>query len=239
MHNYRRDEMSGGARVSGTGKGVDGDEANTNRERADGRLQTMERSSHSIFVDNLPHDVARATLYKIFGWAGSMVDVYVSRKKRKGSSTQFAFVRFNAKGGVIWAVQKLNGVCIRTKRMVVTASDYARYQPWRRDERAEGSRRDAIGGISDNGKHMQWKQMPGRNGDRIIQRTQGDAEDGGTTSGNDRKVIEVEPVLAMQDMLKRSIVVEFVEPIRYRKMMEKVKEDWKGPGGIEGRHGGS
>ncbi|MED6115784.1 hypothetical protein PIB30_094023, partial [Stylosanthes scabra] len=68
----------------------------------------VERKSHTVFVDGLPHDIAKASLYKIFGWAGEVVDIYVSRKRRRESNRPFVFVRFGSKGGAERAVQKIN-----------------------------------------------------------------------------------------------------------------------------------
>ncbi|MED6119060.1 hypothetical protein PIB30_008279 [Stylosanthes scabra] len=60
----------------------------------------LEVRSHTVFVDGLPNDIAKRTLYKIFGWAGYVTDIYVSRKKRRGTNKLFAFVR-GLKGLVI------------------------------------------------------------------------------------------------------------------------------------------
>ncbi|MED6173315.1 hypothetical protein PIB30_058185 [Stylosanthes scabra] len=59
----------------------------------------MEEVSDTIFVDNLPCEIARGTLFKIFGREGNVVDVYVSRKCRKESSLPFAFLRYDSRGG--------------------------------------------------------------------------------------------------------------------------------------------
>ncbi|MDV3200589.1 MAG: RNA-binding protein, partial [Pigeon pea little leaf phytoplasma] len=88
----------------------------------------VERGSHTIFVDNLPSNITKGMLYKIFGWAGNVVDVYVSRKGRKGTSSPFAFIRYDAKGGAERAIGNLHGVCIGTKRMEVAAARFNRFQ---------------------------------------------------------------------------------------------------------------
>ncbi|MED6173750.1 hypothetical protein PIB30_062593 [Stylosanthes scabra] len=71
-------------------KGSGGRIVTTARTRAD--WNETERKTHTIFVDGLPHDVAKMTLFKVFGWAGGVVDIYVSRKKRRGSNRPFAFI---------------------------------------------------------------------------------------------------------------------------------------------------
>ncbi|MED6186804.1 hypothetical protein PIB30_070256 [Stylosanthes scabra] len=59
--------------------------------------------------------------------ARTVTDVYVSRKRRKGTSRPFAFVRFDAKGGAERAVRKMNGVCIGSKRMIVKMASFGKY----------------------------------------------------------------------------------------------------------------
>ncbi|MED6119820.1 hypothetical protein PIB30_015116 [Stylosanthes scabra] len=73
------------SRRKGSSYGVD------EADRDNWKWTQMEKKSHTVFVDGLPHDIAKLTLFRIFGWIGGVVDIYVSRKKRRGSNMPFAF----------------------------------------------------------------------------------------------------------------------------------------------------
>ncbi|MED6171259.1 hypothetical protein PIB30_039157 [Stylosanthes scabra] len=88
--------------------------------------EKVEQDSHTISMDKLPHDIAKRTLFKIFEWAGTVVDVYVSKKTRKISKQPFAFVHFDAKEGALRAVERMNGVHVGTWRMEVRLARYQR-----------------------------------------------------------------------------------------------------------------
>ncbi|MED6147793.1 hypothetical protein PIB30_047052 [Stylosanthes scabra] len=63
---------------------------------------------------------------RIFGWVGNVIDVYISRKRRRRAKVPFTFVRFNSKGEAERAIQKMNGVSIGTKKMVVKLASFGR-----------------------------------------------------------------------------------------------------------------
>lgn len=49
---------------------------------------------HTLFIDNLPSNMSNLWLYQIFKNEGSVVDAFVSKKKRKNNNQSFGFVRF-------------------------------------------------------------------------------------------------------------------------------------------------
>ncbi|MED6110421.1 hypothetical protein PIB30_042727 [Stylosanthes scabra] len=116
-------------------------------ERGVSKWRDIERSSYSVFVDGLPQETAKGTLFKIFGWASLVTDVYISRKRRKGTNKLFAFVRFDSRGGAERAVTKLNSTFIGTARMAVKLAVFQRRemagnQRWNhrgRDERSDST----------------------------------------------------------------------------------------------------
>ncbi|XLQ99389.1 hypothetical protein S83_065588 [Arachis hypogaea] len=113
----RRSRRLGGTKVEVRDKWA-GDQKN--------KWENIKRNSHSVFVNNLPWEIAKGTLFKAFGFVGVVTDIYISRKKRRGIASPFAYVRFDAKGGAETAVYKLNGVCIGSKWMTVTHTSFNR-----------------------------------------------------------------------------------------------------------------
>ncbi|MED6185862.1 hypothetical protein PIB30_061104 [Stylosanthes scabra] len=79
-----------------------------------------------LFVDNLPKHVTKRFLYWEFGRYGSVVDVYISRKKRKTKSCPFAFIRYDAYGGAVRAREGLHGSFMVGKPITVKVSMYER-----------------------------------------------------------------------------------------------------------------
>ncbi|MED6123435.1 hypothetical protein PIB30_049167 [Stylosanthes scabra] len=57
----------------------------------------IENQAHSLFVDNLLDNISRRELFVEFGKDGFVVDVFVSRKKRRNIVGLFAFVWFDGK----------------------------------------------------------------------------------------------------------------------------------------------
>ena len=55
----------------------------------------LEAISFTVFVDNLPKDMSKGWLWQIFQFEGEVVDIFMSWKKRKSSTSPFAFVRFS------------------------------------------------------------------------------------------------------------------------------------------------
>ena len=64
----------------------------------------LEEVGYTIFVDHFPDSMTRSWLWQLFGHARKVVDVLISRKKRKTSSAPFAFVRFATRKEVEQAI---------------------------------------------------------------------------------------------------------------------------------------
>ena len=86
----------------------------------------LEHVSHTLFVDNLPHSMSRDWLWQLFHHEGKVVDVYVSWKKRKATSTPFAFVRFAHLADAQKAIQNMNGLEIRGMKLEVSMAEHKR-----------------------------------------------------------------------------------------------------------------
>ncbi|MED6182518.1 hypothetical protein PIB30_029136 [Stylosanthes scabra] len=178
---------------------------NRSFNRKEQEWNEIERMSHTVFVDGLPNDIAKVSLYRIFWWAGNVVDIYVSRKKRNKSNRPFAFVRFDARGGVVRVVEKLNGTFVGTARMTVKHATFLRQE--------------------NASKVYQEKENDGMMG---MQPETKEMETG-------RKSIEVTADPTLMDILKQSVVAESIETIRFGLVKEQIAEKWEGPGEVECR----
>ncbi|CAO2841488.1 unnamed protein product [Amaranthus hypochondriacus] len=83
-------------------------------------------SPTTLFVDNLPHGMAREWLSDIFAEFGRVEDVYISKKVRKSKKDDFAFVRFRRWRDAEAAISKLNGLLVKGKMLTVSLAKYNR-----------------------------------------------------------------------------------------------------------------
>ena len=67
----------------------------------------------SRFVDNLPRSMDKEWLWQLFQFEGSVVDAYISYKKRKNIENRFGFVRFKKIEEVRQAIKSLHGMEIK------------------------------------------------------------------------------------------------------------------------------
>ncbi|XLR60797.1 hypothetical protein HN51_004066 [Arachis hypogaea] len=185
------------------------------------KWENIKRNSHSVFIDNLPWEISKGTLFKAFGWVGAVTDIYISRKKRRGIASPFAFVRFDAKGRAERAVQKLNGVCIGSKRMTVTHACFTR--GLRRQKEQQGVWRSKKKTDIDNVRRC--KEIAHNQESLSV----------AIKEKSDEEQIEVKISSTQAEMLKRSIVGENSKPIVFSKMMKSIREKWEGPGRVECR----
>ena len=86
----------------------------------------IERNSFNVFVDNLPLSMSKGWLFQLFGWAGKVTDIYMSRKQRKSSQNPFAFVRYASRFAAEKAICDLDGMVIRKCKMRVSKAKYGR-----------------------------------------------------------------------------------------------------------------
>ncbi|MED6123945.1 hypothetical protein PIB30_054372 [Stylosanthes scabra] len=119
-------------------------------------IHTKEWNTHTVFVDNLIPEITRGDLYRMFGWQGEVRDVFISRKTRRGTSSPFAFVRYDLAGGAERAARKLNGTVMRGRRVSVTHARFGRdqklqgvhrknHQGWERRDETEHNNRETTG----------------------------------------------------------------------------------------------
>ena len=62
--------------------------------RNDMASRKLELVSYSVFVDNLPQSMSKECSWQLFNHEGKVVDVFMCWKRRKVSSSPFAFVRY-------------------------------------------------------------------------------------------------------------------------------------------------
>ncbi|MED6119073.1 hypothetical protein PIB30_008586 [Stylosanthes scabra] len=141
----------------------------------------IERKSHTIFVDSLPHD-----------------------------------------RGAERAVEKLHGTFMGTVRMKVKHANF---------HRREGGRMDVSSGPKERELRKSYAPRVGAaKSDEIgnrIPTTNKECER--------RKSIEVRADPIQSDILKRSLMAESVETIRFGWIKEQIAEKWEGPGEVECR----
>ncbi|CAO2821105.1 unnamed protein product [Amaranthus hypochondriacus] len=81
----------------------------------------------TVFVDGLHMGMAKEWLFDMFSEYGRVMDVYISSKLRKYSKDAFGFVRYAKKEEAFLAINKLDGVEIKRKRIKVTLAKYNKY----------------------------------------------------------------------------------------------------------------
>ena len=80
----------------------------------------------SLFIDGLPWEMNWSWLLQIFIGEGEVSDVYVSHKRRRFNNSKFGFVRFKKLEEATNAINKLNGLWIRGRRIMVAFAKYGR-----------------------------------------------------------------------------------------------------------------
>nr|XP_025662041.1 serine/arginine-rich splicing factor 8-like [Arachis hypogaea] len=86
----------------------------------------LESESFTIFVDNLPGNVSKNELFHMFKWIGRINDIYLARKEKYGRIHLFAFIRYTTKGGILKAINEMNGMQLRSKEIFVGEAKYRR-----------------------------------------------------------------------------------------------------------------
>ena len=85
-----------------------------------------DRNVVTIFIDNLPEDMTRDWLLQLFKFEGTVVDVYLSHRRRKRYRTPFGFVRYRWKAEAVRAMEKLNGVVVRGCKIEISLAKFNR-----------------------------------------------------------------------------------------------------------------
>ena len=86
----------------------------------------LENISMAVFVDNLPSSMTSSWMWQLFSHEGQVIDVFLSRKRRSGNRTPFAFVRYVHKQDALRAIESMDGMVIKDKRIEVQEAKYKR-----------------------------------------------------------------------------------------------------------------
>ena len=78
----------------------------------------------SLFIDGLPWEMNWSWLMQIFREEGELSNVYVSHKRRHFNNSKFGFVRFKKLEEATNAINKLNCLWIRGRRVMVLFAKY-------------------------------------------------------------------------------------------------------------------
>ncbi|MED6211285.1 hypothetical protein PIB30_072225, partial [Stylosanthes scabra] len=198
--------------------------------RDDNDWKKLEREVHTMFVDGLPDRVTKRALYREFGLSGNVVDVYISWKQIRGVSCPFAFVRYDAKGGALRAIERKNGSSWEGRRILVKTADFRRMG---RDQRVQNPR------MKSNVRNEGMPENRNRRHDTILQTNDGD---GVCVAGCHRpepkkakRVVHVLPSLEQNDLLDRSALRESFQPIKFGNLVVNLENHWDEYGKIEVR----
>ncbi|MED6150000.1 hypothetical protein PIB30_067969 [Stylosanthes scabra] len=92
--------MSAGVRmVEASERGIHGEKSG---------YASVQRGREEVSLYQVFRVVTKRELYKEFEKDGYIMDVFVSRKKRKKTMSLFAFIRYNSYGGAMRAIDRLN-----------------------------------------------------------------------------------------------------------------------------------
>ncbi|MED6170456.1 hypothetical protein PIB30_031108 [Stylosanthes scabra] len=87
-------------------------------------LGYREVETHTIFVDGLPGIISKRELYKAFGRFGFISDIFISRKARRSGQGPFAFIRYNAYGGALKAIESMNDMDWQDNESLAKTANY-------------------------------------------------------------------------------------------------------------------
>ncbi|MED6186444.1 hypothetical protein PIB30_066752 [Stylosanthes scabra] len=190
------------------------------RSRENGKLENanyvtrdkwieIERRTYSIFVDNLLSHISKRFLFGEFGIHGKVVDVFISRKIRRGKEGVFAFIRFDSKEDAMRAIEVLDGSYISGKHMVV------------KEARVRKNRVKAQDSTS-------WRWTRKIDQERTNVEYQKIVEGMMPVTSKEKTKIrrEVEVMVAenQKELLNRSILAESFEPIRFGSVVKRLDE---------------
>lgn len=81
----------------------------------------------TVFVDGLHIKMAKEWLHDTFSEYGKVRDVYIASKVRKTNKDGFGFVRYERKEEALKAIDGLNGIMVKGKKMAVSMAKYDRF----------------------------------------------------------------------------------------------------------------
>ncbi|MED6109004.1 hypothetical protein PIB30_029612 [Stylosanthes scabra] len=188
----------------------------------DGKWFMMERENYSIFVDNLPTHISKRFLYREFSFHGNVVDVFISRKSRKGKVNMFAFIRYDSKGGAMRAIEKLDRSYIPGKVMTVKEAKY------RRNVKVDRGDKDSV---------KRWMRKPSNEYPTMGNQKE-DSEQRASLmkqQTKERRVMEVMVSEEQKEMLDKSILAESFEPIKFGLVVDQLNKIEEQYGKVEYR----
>ncbi|KAL7191426.1 hypothetical protein ACSBR2_023494 [Camellia fascicularis] len=86
--------------------------------------QTLTKGFFTVFLDDLPNSMDPKSLFSMFGKFGVVRDFFIPTKRRKGTGTQFEFVRYDCRVVTNMAIQKADGLWCDNKALRVKKADY-------------------------------------------------------------------------------------------------------------------
>ncbi|MED6217072.1 hypothetical protein PIB30_014275 [Stylosanthes scabra] len=207
-----------------------------------GVYNNMRRSHEShrnavftIFVDNLPPTVAKRDLFTEFRRDGNVTDIFVSRKHRVKSPWPFAFVRFDKLVSARGAIERMNGRAWQGKMLHISMSRYNRNDDYRDKEIDAGNNRRFLKRNAYREKRGVWKWVEVKRMNEsktIVEEVTLKKE---VPIKSKRKVVELQKSDIQFERLSRSLLGISVKPIEFRRVMNYLLDEWKGPGVIECR----
>ncbi|MED6169776.1 hypothetical protein PIB30_024433 [Stylosanthes scabra] len=185
---------------------------------SDGKLVTT-------FVDHLPSTVIKRDLFKKFGKDDFIRDIYISRRKRQHTEDAFAFVRFREYKDAMRAIRRLNGTTWQEHKLSVSMSRYRK--DW--SEHQDGGKRFEV----NKSMTRKWVPVKKSNGEGTVKHK--NVENEYDKNSNNRKEIQGVWSEEQKERLNRSLLGVCVKPIDFRKVMNKLLDEWSGPEEIESR----
>ncbi|MED6167280.1 hypothetical protein PIB30_001177 [Stylosanthes scabra] len=144
------------------------------------------------------------------------IDIYISRKNRRGCSLPFAFVRFDSIGGAERAVEKMNDTYLGMTKMAVKIASYKRRHA--RDVMKHNARPfhagKEKGGDGKGGKGEELQNSHDNKEEQI------------------RKTVQASADKTQVEILRRSLIAESVNTIRFGWVKEQIAKRWDGPGEV-------
>ncbi|MED6155459.1 hypothetical protein PIB30_005311 [Stylosanthes scabra] len=198
---------------------VSGHAGRRNKEESGGEFVSSVR--RNIFWVS----TTKRELYKEFGKCGFVKDIFISRKKRRNTEGTFAFVRYCEDSWMIRAINRLNGVLWNGRKLFVSESRYTwggrvQRQPLLKNQHKEMKK----------GRTQKWIPVKQKQTD------ESDNRGHNKESGSDRRK-EIQGIWAedQTERMQRSLLGVCVKPIEFRKVMNRLLEEWNGSGSVESR----
>ncbi|XP_072061960.1 serine/arginine-rich splicing factor SC35-like [Arachis hypogaea] len=90
------------------------------------RQMGAQKSLVTVFADNLPRNSTVSWIWKVFGRARVVVDVFIPNKARERNQLKFAFVRYVSRTKALNVIQHLDGWIMWGCKLRLTEAKYIR-----------------------------------------------------------------------------------------------------------------